>query len=578
MNRTHNNGELRINNVNQEVELKGWVSKTRNLGGLIFIDLRDKTGITQVVVGPENSNYELASSVRSEYVIYVKGKVVERSNKNANIGTGEIEINATDFKVINKAETTPFQIADNIDALEDTLLKYRYLDLRRPEKQMYIIKRHEITSAVREFLNSENFLEIETPYLGKSTPEGARDYLVPSRLYKGQFYALPQSPQIYKQLLMISGFEKYYQLAKCFRDEDLRADRQPEFTQIDIETSFLSKEEIMTMTENLLKYSFKKVLNLDIKVPFIRMPYDEAMNSYGSDKPDTRFDMQLVDLTSETRNSGFSVFESAPAVKCINVKTGSDLSRKKIDEMTEFVKKYKAKGLAWLKFENNELTGPIIKFLNSETTQLIKEKTNLENGDMLLFIADTLDIANTALGALRIKVAKEKELIDNSLYNFLWVTDWPLFEYSEEDGRFYAAHHPFTAPLKGEEDLLVSNPKECRAEAYDVVLNGYELGGGSLRIYNQNMQEDMFKTLGFSMEDAKERFGFFIDALKYGTPPHGGIAIGLDRMVMLMTKTDNIKDVVAFPKTQSARDPMMDAPNVVDKAQLDELNLEVKKS
>ncbi|XMB87253.1 aspartate--tRNA ligase [Mycoplasmatota bacterium WC44] len=579
MNRTHNNGELRIGNVDTTVELKGWVSKTRNLGGLVFIDLRDRFGITQVVVNPENPNYEVAANLRNEYVVYIKGLVVERSNKNKNIPTGDIEILAFEIEVINGAENPPIIIADETDALEDTRLKYRYLDLRRPVMQNFLLTRHKAMKATRSFLDDFDFVELETPILTKSTPEGARDYLVPSRVNKGNFYALPQSPQIFKQLFMISGFEKYYQIAKCFRDEDLRADRQPEFTQIDIETSFLTQEEIMAMTEAMLVKVWKDSINVEIKPPFDVLTYAEAVDKYGSDKPDRRFGMLLENLSEVVKDSGFSVFsgtiENGGIVKAIVVKNAADkYSRKAITKLEEVVKTYKAKGLAWMKF-NSELTGPIAKFFTDEEKANIIKATNLEENDLILFVADIESVVNNSLGALRIHVAKELELIDESVFDFLWVVDWPLYEYDEEEGRFYAAHHPFTAPKEEHVELLYSNPKECLANAYDVVCNGYELGGGSIRIFDQDIQAKMFEVLGFSEESARSQFGFFIDALKYGTPPHGGIALGLDRMVMLLTNTSNIRDVIAFPKTTSAQCTMTEAPGTVDDSQLKELGIKL---
>ena len=579
MNRTHNNGELRLTDVNKTVELKGWVQKSRNLGGLIFIDLRDRYGITQIVVNPENPNYEVAEQLRNEFVVYVKGIVVERSSKNKNIPTGEVEILASELVIVNKAETTPMIIADETDALEDTRLKYRYLDLRRPVMQNFLLTRHKAMRATRDFLDNHEFVELETPILGKSTPEGARDYLVPSRVNKGNFYALPQSPQIFKQLFMVSGFERYYQIAKCFRDEDLRADRQPEFTQIDIETSFLTQEEIMSMTEAMLVQVWKDSIDVEIEAPFDVLTYAEAMNTYGSDKPDRRFEMHLNDVSELVKDSEFGVFSGAVAnggvVKAIVAKNAADkFSRKQIGKLEEVVKLYKAKGLAWLKYET-EFAGPIAKFITPELGETLKTALNVESNDLVMFVADSMEVANNALGNLRLHVAKELDLIKENTYDFCWVVDWPLYEYDAEEGRFYAAHHPFTAPKPEHMELMHKDPKNCLANAYDVVCNGYELGGGSLRIYDQEVQAKMFEVLGFTEEEALNQFGFFIDALKYGTPPHGGIALGLDRMVMLLTNTTNIRDVIAFPKTTSAQSMMTEAPGEVATAQLKELGIKL---
>jgi aspartyl-tRNA synthetase len=579
MNRTHNNGELRITDVNKTVELKGWVQKNRNLGGLIFVDLRDRYGITQIVVNPENPNYELAETLRNEYVVYVKGIVVERSSKNKNIPTGEVEILASEINIINKAENPPIIVADETDALEDTRLKYRYLDLRRPIMQNFLLTRHRAMRATRAYLDAHEFIEMETPILGKSTPEGARDYLVPSRVNKGSFYALPQSPQIFKQLFMVAGFERYYQIAKCFRDEDLRADRQPEFTQIDIETSFLTQEDIMSMTEAMLVKVWKDSIDVDIQVPFDVLTYAEAMSTYGSDKPDRRFGMHLNNVSELVKDSEFGVFSNAVAnggaVKCIVAKNAADkFSRKQIGKLEDVVKTYKAKGLAWLKYDNG-FAGPIAKFVTDELSQNFIDELGVENNDLVLFVADSESVANNSLGNLRIHIAKQLELIDSNVFDFCWVIDWPLYEYDEELGRYFAAHHPFTAPKAEHLELMTTDPKNCLANAYDVVCNGYELGGGSLRIYDQDLQAQMFEVLGFSEEELRSQFGFFIDALKYGTPPHGGIALGLDRMVMLLTNTTNIRDVIAFPKTTSAQSPMTEAPGRVATPQLKELGIKL---
>ncbi|CDQ18101.1 aspartyl-tRNA synthetase [Halobacillus karajensis] len=580
-------GSLRKNHLEQEVILKGWVQKRRDLGGLIFIDLRDRSGLVQVVFNPETSGEALktAEKVRSEYVIEVKGYVVARDAQtiNPNLGTGEIEVAAHEMSILNKAKTPPFMIEEQSEVSEDLRLKYRYLDLRRKEMQETFKLRHNTTQAIRNFLNEEEFLDMETPMLTKSTPEGARDYLVPSRVHEGEFYALPQSPQLFKQLLMMSGFEKYYQIVRCFRDEDLRADRQPEFTQVDIETSFYSKEDIMAMTERMMQRVMKEVKEQEIAIPFPRMPYDEAMERFGSDKPDTRYSLELVNISNEVKDSGFKVFSGAVSsggqVSAINVEGKADeFSRKDIDKMTEDVKVYGAKGLAWLKVKDGEFNGPIAKFFSEEETALLKEKLAAKDGDLLLFVADKTSVVQDSLGALRQKLARRLDLIDESKYNFLWVTDWPLFEYDEEEGRYHAAHHPFTMPADGSMDELKKNPKDVRAEAYDIVLNGYELGGGSLRIFQKEMQQEMFEVLGFSSEEANDQFGFLLEALEYGTPPHGGIAFGLDRLVMLLAGRTNLRDTILFPKTASAQDPMTDAPGPVSDSQLDELHLQLKRS
>ncbi|WP_042146111.1 aspartate--tRNA ligase [Paucisalibacillus sp. EB02] len=577
-------GTIRESDVEKEILLKGWVQKRRDLGGLIFIDLRDKSGIVQVVFNPKYEEaLAVAENVRSEYVIEVKGQVVLRDENTINplMETGTIEVIANEVMVLNKSKNPPFLIQDDTDVSEDLRLKYRYIDLRRAPLQETFKKRHQISQVVRNFLNDDGFLEMETPILTKSTPEGARDYLVPSRVHPGEFYALPQSPQLFKQLIMMSGFEKYYQIARCFRDEDLRADRQPEFTQIDIETSFLTSEEIMSMTERMMQKVMKEVNNVDIELPLQRMPYQEAMDRYGSDKPDTRFELELIHVSDVLENSTFKVFqgaiESGGKVALLNVKgEAANYSRKDIDKLTEFVKVYGAKGLAWLKVEEDELKGPIAKFISEEEKQGLYGRANAENGDLLLFVADKTSVVYDSLGALRLKLGKEIGLIDESKFNFLWVTDWPLLEYDEELGRYFAAHHPFTMPFEEDFEKLSTDPGSVRANAYDLVLNGYELGGGSIRIFKREVQNEMFKVLGFTEEEAEEQFGFLLEALEYGAPPHGGIALGLDRIVMLLTGRSNLRDTILFPKTASASDLLTDAPSDVSEAQLTELSIQLK--
>lgn len=580
--RTKYNNEIRINNIGEIVTVVGWCSKKRNLGGLVFIDLRDRSGIVQLVIEPDNQNYQIACDVKNEYVLKATGKVVERESKNPNLETGDIEIIVDELIVLNTAENPPLLIQDATDALEDTRMKYRYLDLRRPSMQKNLIMRHKATIAARNYLDERGFIEIETPYLGKSTPEGARDFLVPSRIHEGSFYALPQSPQLYKQLLMVAGFDKYFQIAKCFRDEDLRADRQLEFTQIDVEMSFIDEEDVYEVLEGLLKRVWKEVLNQEIQTPFMRMEYDDAMNHYGSDKPDTRFEMLLQNMTEWAKKVEFGVFQNqillGNVVKGIIVHhVATKYSRKEIDRLTLVAKKYHASGLAWLKYENHLLTGSIAKFLTEENQKEFIETYQLQNDDLILIVSDTLDVCNFALGALRLQVAKEMNLIDNDKFNFLWVVNWPLFEYSEDEGRFVAAHHPFTSPKDGDEVYLLTDPARCRAKAYDIVLNGYELGGGSIRIHNQEIQAKMFQAIGLSDEEVRQQFSFFVDALKYGTPPHGGFAIGLDRLAMLLTKNNNLREVIAFPKAASAKCPMSDAPTPVSEKQLNELHLKINR-
>ena len=572
-------GRVRKEHVGQEITLKGWVARRRDLGGLIFIDLRDREGIMQLVINPETVSkdvMETAESLRSEFVIEVTGQVVAREQANDKLATGAVELHVQSLEVLNTAKTTPFEIKDGIEANDDTRLRYRYLDLRRPEMLENLKLRAKVTHSIRNYLDELEFIDVETPFLSKSTPEGARDYLVPSRVNKGHFYALPQSPQITKQLLMNAGFDRYYQIVKCFRDEDLRGDRQPEFTQVDLETSFLSEQEIQDITEGLIARVMKETKGIEVTLPFPRMKYDDAMALYGSDKPDTRFDMLLQDLTEVVKGVDFKVFSEAPAVKAIVVKGAADnYSRKDIDKMTEVAKQYGAKGLAWVKVVDGELNGPVAKFLTAIQTDLMTA-LGLEDKDLVLFVADTLEVANATLGALRGRIAKELGLIDNDKFNFLWVVDWPMFEWSEEEGRYMSAHHPFTLPQAETAHELEGDLAKVRAIAYDIVLNGYELGGGSLRINQKELQERMFKALGFSAEEANDQFGFLLEAMDYGFPPHGGLAIGLDRFVMLLAGEENIREVIAFPKNNKATDPMTQAPSPVAAKQLDELSLQVE--
>ena len=572
-------GRVREEHIGQEITLKGWVSRRRDLGGLIFIDLRDREGIMQLVINPEKVSAEVmatAESLRSEFVIEVTGQVAAREQANDKLPTGAVELNVTALTVLNTAKTTPFEIKDGIEANDDTRLRYRYLDLRRPEMLENLKLRAKVTHSIRNYLDELEFIDVETPFLSKSTPEGARDYLVPSRVKKGHFYALPQSPQITKQLLMNAGFDRYYQIVKCFRDEDLRGDRQPEFTQVDLETSFLTEQEIQDITEGLIARVMKETKGIDVTLPFPRMKYDDAMALYGSDKPDTRFDMLLQDLTEVVKGVDFKVFSEAPAVKAIVVKGAADnYSRKDIDKMTEVAKQYGAKGLAWVKVVDGELNGPVAKFLTDIQAELTAA-LGLEDKDLVLFVADTLEVANATLGALRGRIAKELGLIDNDKFNFLWVVDWPMFEWYEEEGRYMSAHHPFTLPQADTAHELEGDLAKVRAIAYDIVLNGYELGGGSLRINQKDLQERMFKALGFSAEEANDQFGFLLEAMDYGFPPHGGLAIGLDRFVMLLAGEENIREVIAFPKNNKATDPMTQAPSTVALKQLEELSLQVE--
>ena len=582
MKRTHTNGELRIENIGETVVLKGWVAKKRDLGKLTFIDLRDRTGITQLAFNQDSDFKHIVQAIKSEYVLEIEGKVIERSSKNKEIPTGDIEVDVTKLNILNTAEQSPMLIKDETDALEELRLKYRYLDLRRPVLQKTFKIRHEAAQATREFLNQEGFLEIETPILTKSTPEGARDYLVPSRLNEGEFFALPQSPQIFKQLLMVGGFEKYYQIAKCFRDEDLRRDRQPEFTQIDIETSFLDQEDIIDVSERLIKHIMKRVKGIEFTDAFPVMTYKEAIERYGTDKPDTRFGMELVDLTSWAKNSTFGVFtnniDKGGIVIGITVKQGqSHYSNKDVDKLTEFVKKFGAKGLATLRMKSDGLSGGITKFFTDEQQAELIERTQAEDGDLILMVSDTRNVVHQSLDQLRRHIAKALELYDNETYDFLWVVDWPMFEYRPEVDKFFSLHHPFTMVQESYLDSLKEDPENALAYAYDLVVQGQELGGGSIRIHEESVQETVFDVLGIGQTEAREKFGFLLDALKYGTPPHGGIAFGFDRLVMILAGTDNIRDVVAFPKTNSAQCLLTKAPSAVDPSVLKDLHIKTLK-
>lgn len=574
-------GAVRSEHIGQELTLKGWVAHRRDLGGLIFIDLRDREGIVQLVINPKtasNTVVKSAESLRSEYVIEVTGMIVERDQANDNLPTGCVEMQVTQLTILNASQTPPFEIKDKIEANDDTRLRYRYLDLRRPEMLKNFKLRAKVTHVIRNYLDDLDFIDVETPMLAKSTPEGARDYLVPSRMSRGHFYALPQSPQITKQLLMNAGFDRYYQIVKCFRDEDLRGDRQPEFTQVDLETSFLSEQEIQEITERLIACVMKEVKGIELQLPLPQISYDTAMNNYGSDKPDTRFEMTLQDLTDLVKNIDFKVFSQAPAVKAIVAKNAANsYSRKAIDKLTDIVKPFGAKGLAWVKYNDGKIGGPIAKFLTTIEDELI-ERLQLEANDLVFFVADDLEIANGSLGALRNHLAKELNLIDHSKFNFLWVVDWPMFEWSEEENRYTSAHHPFTLPQEDTVAELEGDLSKVRAVAYDIVLNGYELGGGSLRINQRETQERMFKALGFTKESAQKQFGFLLEAMDYGFPPHGGLALGLDRFVMLLAGKENIREVIAFPKNNKASDPMTQAPSLVSDKQLDELYLQVNKN
>ena len=582
--RTHYCGDLRMDNVGQEVILNGWVQKKRNLGGLVFVDLRDIRGISQIIFDADVSKdaFEKAEKLGSEYVIAVKGIVRERQAKNPNMATGDIEISATELRVLSKSQTPPIYIKDDDNVSEDKRLKYRFLDLRKPSMQNNLIMRSKVAQIVRQYLSENNFLEIETPFLIKPSPEGARDYLVPSRVNPGKFYALPQSPQLFKQILMVSGMDRYFQIVKCFRDEDLRADRQPEFTQIDCEMSFVDENDVMTMMENMIGKIFKEIHNIDIQLPLKRMTYKEAMDRFGSDKPDTRFAMELTDLSDLVKDCGFGVFSSAAnaansSVRAINAIGGADaFSKKGMKKLEEHAKTYKAKGLAWIKVTEEGIDSPIAKFFTEDEIKAILDRMDAKAGDLILFVADKNKVVYDALGQLRLEVARKMDLIDKNKYNLLWVTEFPLFEEDEETGRMIAMHHPFTCPLDEDIDKLDQEDKtQLRAKAYDMVLNGYELGGGSVRISDEEVQEKMFKALGMSQETANDKFGYLLEAFKYGVPPHAGLAFGFDRLMMLLTGADNIREVIAFPKNQNAICPMTNAPGLPEEGQLEELSIKV---
>lgn len=572
-------GELRREHIGQTVTLMGWVQTSRDKGSLIFCDLRDRAGICQVVFREETAGeaHTKAKGLRREYCVAITGVVAQREAVNPNLPTGEIELNATALTILSEAETPPIQVMENLDAREDVRMKYRYLDLRRPDMQRILFLRSKAALSVREYFNDNGFIEVETPTLARSTPEGARDYLVPSRNYPGTFYALPQSPQLFKQLLMVAGFDRYFQVVKCFRDEDLRANRQPEFTQIDIETSFLAEEEIQTLNEGLIRKVFKDVLDVDIPTPFPRLPYREAMDRFGSDKPDLRFGMEIRDLTDTVRGSDFVVFNSAidagGSVRAIVLKGGAETGRKDLDRLGEFVKTYKAKGLATIAWKADGIKASIAKFFDETALRAMAEAAGASEGDLVLIVADANSVVFQSLGALRLELAKKHDLIPAGVFNFLWVTEFPLLDYNAEEGRYVAAHHPFTSPLDEDIAKMETDPAGVRARAYDMVLNGEELGGGSIRIHRQDLQERMFALLGFTQEEAWARFGYLLEAFKYGPPPHGGLAFGFDRLIMFLAGTDNIKDVIAFPKNQNAFCPLTEAPNVVDAQQLRELGI-----
>lgn len=580
--RTHKCAQLSKADIGKEVVLMGFADSVRDLGGLIFINLRDISGIIQLCFGDNDKELaKKASTVRSEYVLAAVGTVCERSSVNKNMATGEIEVCVKELRILNKAQTPPFYIVENSDVKEELRLRHRYLDLRRPDMQRKMILRHKVAKIARDYFDENGFLEIETPMLTKSTPEGARDYLVPSRVHPGSFYALPQSPQLYKQLLMLAGMDRYFQIVRCFRDEDLRADRQPEFTQMDLEMSFVDIDDVIEVNEKFIARVFKETLNVDVKTPFVRMPYKEAMERFGSDKPDTRFALELKDLTDIVKNCGFKVFSDAASnggsVRAINAKgLGSEISRKNIDALGEFVKTYRAKGLAWIKNNDDGIQSPIAKFLSEDEIQAILERTECEKGDVLFIVADKDSVVFDSLGALRCEIAKQHNLIDKNKFNLLWVTEFPLLEFDEEENRYVAKHHPFTSPMDEDLHLLDTEPQNVRAKAYDIILNGVELGGGSIRIFNTELQEKMFTVLGFTKEDAWARFGFLLEAFKYGVPPHGGMAYGFDRFVMLLSGSESIRDVIAFPKVQNASELMTNAPDIVDEKQLKELGIELR--
>ncbi len=581
--RTHRCTELSATDIGKKVTVMGWVQKRRNLGSLIFVDLRDRTGLLQIVFSnlTDKDVFDKAESIRNEYVLAVVGEVAPRAPEaiNSTMKTGEIEINALELRILSSSETPPIHIEADSGVNEAMKLKYRYLDLRRPDMQEGLMLRHRVAKIARDYFDEQGFLEIETPMLIKSSPEGARDYLVPSRVHPGKFYALPQSPQLFKQLLMVSGFDRYIQIVKCFRDEDLRADRQPEFTQIDLEMSFVNVDDIITLNEGFIKKAFKDALGVDLETPFLRMPYREAMDRFGSDKPDMRFGMELVNVSDLIAQSGFKVFADAVAkggsVRAINAKGCGKFSRKEIDSLVEYVKTYRAKGMAWIVVEANEVRSSIAKFFNEDEMKALLDRTGAEPGDLICFIADKDQVVLDSLGALRVEIAKRIDILDNKDFKFLWVTEFPLLEYDEEEERWVAKHHPFTSPIDEDMEYLKSDPGRVRAKAYDIVLNGTELGGGSIRIHMQDLQTKMFKLLGFTEEEAWAKFGYLLEAFKYGVPPHGGIAYGLDRMIMLMAGKSSIKDVIAFPKVQNASDLMTNAPDVVDEKQLEELHLKV---
>ncbi|NQX44675.1 aspartate--tRNA ligase [Paenibacillus tritici] len=583
MTRSHNCGQLTTASIGETVTLNGWVQTRRDLGGVLFIDLRDRTGIVQIVFNPDYSGeaLQIADKVRSEYVLAVTGKVVKRDDEtvNRNLPTGEIEVQITDIEVLNAAKTPPFFIEDGVEVDESLRMKYRYLDLRRPEMHKTLLLRSKAAKIFRDFLDNEGFIDVETPILTKSSPEGARDYLVPSRVHEGEFFALPQSPQIYKQLLMVGGIERYYQMARCFRDEDLRADRQPEFTQFDIETSFMPQDELLSMMEALMQRLLKETIGVEVAVPFQRLTYAEAIGKYGSDKPDLRFGLELVEMNDIVASSGVKVFasviEKGGEVKCLNAKGCGTWTRKEIDDLGPYAARYGAKGLAWIQVKDGEFKGPIVKFFSEEEIAAVKERTGAEDGDLLLFSADTKKVVADVLGALRLKIGRQLGLIDDSVFKFAWVTEFPLLSYDEDQKRYMAEHHPFTRPMDEDLPLFETDPGAIRAQAYDIVLNGYEVGGGSQRIYKREVQEKMFQALGFTQELAHEKFGYLMDAFEYGTPPHGGIAFGFDRLIMLLAGRTNLRETIAFPKTASATDLLMDAPAPVDAAQLEQLHIKL---